>query len=165
MTEIRNSADCFFFCVFLKKCYNDSCFQEVICLAEILKLLVKLMAKVHNAIVRYCNVTFGGMSDKMLHFLIIGILGMGMIAIIYPMFRYLAKRKMIMAISWIYVFTLLVVITFGIEIGQKITNTGNMEFTDIVAGLTGFMCMFLIMMAIWGIVILIRKLIEKRSAY
>ena len=40
-----------------------------------------------------------------------------------------------------------------------------MEFTDIVAGLTGFMCMFLIMMAIWGIVILIRKLIEKRSAY
>ena len=31
---------------------------------EILKLLVKLMAKIHNAIVRYCNISFGGISDK-----------------------------------------------------------------------------------------------------
>ena len=132
-------------------------------MAEILKLLVKLMAKIHNAIVRYCNIYFGGISDKLLHFLIIGIIGMAMIAVIYPLFRYLAKKKLIMTISWIYVFTLLVVITFGIEIGQKITNTGNMEFTDIVAGLTGFICMFLAMMAIYGIFVLIRKLVMKKA--
>ena len=36
-----------------------------------------------------------------------------------------------MVIAWIYVFTLIIVITFAIEIGQKVTNTGNMEFADI----------------------------------
>ena len=86
---------------------------------EILKLLVKLMAKIHNAIVRYCNISFGGISDKWLHFIIIGLLGMIMIAFIYPLFKELAKKNLIMTISWIYVLTLLVVITFGIEIGQK----------------------------------------------
>ena len=133
-------------------------------MAEILQLLVKLMAKVHNAIVRYCNVTFGGISDKWLHFLIIGLLGMFMIAIIYPLFKELAKKNLIMAISWIYVFTLLVVITFGIEIGQKITNTGNMEFKDIAAGLAGFLSMFAVMVLIWGIVILVRKAIESHKS-
>lgn len=132
-------------------------------MAEILKLLVKLMAKIHNAIVRYCNISFGGISDKWLHFIIIGLLGMIMIAIIYPLFKELAKRNLIMAISWIYVFTLLVVITFGIEIGQKITNTGNMEFRDIAAGLAGFLSMFAIMLLIWGIVILIKRIIKSHN--
>ena len=132
-------------------------------MAEILKLLVKLMAKVHNAIIRYCNVTFGGISDKWLHFLIIGLLGMCMIAVIYPLFKELAKKNLIMTISWIYVFTLLVVITFGIEIGQKITNTGNMEFKDIAAGLAGFLSMFAIMLMIWGIIVLIKKIINHKT--
>ena len=34
--------------------------------------------------------------------------------------------------------TLIIVITFAIEIGQKVTNTGNMEFADIVFGVVGF---------------------------
>ncbi len=48
-----------------------------------------------------------------------------------------------MVIAWIYVFTLIIVITFAIEIGQKVTNTGNMEFADIVFGVVGFIVMFL----------------------
>ena len=47
-----------------------------------------------------------------------------------------------MTISWIYVFTLIIVITFAIEIGQKVTNTGNMEFADIMFGLVGFLLMY-----------------------
>lgn len=132
-------------------------------MAEILKLLVKLMAKIHNSIIRYCNVSFGGISDKWLHFIIIGLLGMIMIAVIYPLFKELAKKNLIMTISWIYVFTLLVVITFGIEIGQKITNTGNMEFKDIAAGLAGFLSMFAIMLMIWGIIVLIKKIINHKT--
>lgn len=76
-----------------------------------------------------------------------------MIAFIYPLFKELAKKNLIMTISLIYVFTLLVVITFGIEIDQKITNTGNMEFRDIAAGLAGFLSMFAIMLMIWGIIV------------
>lgn len=42
-------------------------------------------------------------------------------------------------------FTLIIVITFAIEIGQKVTNTGNMEFADIVFGVVGFIVMFFIL--------------------
>ena len=67
-----------------------------------------------------------------------------------------------MVIAWIYVFTVIVVITFAIEIGQKITKTGNMEFADIMYGLVGFMAMFLVFavirMILHGILKLIRYL-------
>lgn len=63
--------------------------------------------------------------------------------VVYPVFKWLAKHDHVMVIAWIYVFTLIIVITFAIEIGQKVTNTGNMEFADIVFGVVGFIVMFL----------------------
>ena len=99
-------------------------------------------------------------SDKELHFLVIGILGMMFIFVVYPVFKWLAKHDHVMVIAWIYVFTLIIVITFAIEIGQKVTNTGNMEFADIVFGVVGFIVMFFIFAVIReiykGIVSLIR---------
>ena len=50
----------------------------------------------------------------------------------------------IMTIAWIYVTTVMFVITFAIEIGQKITHTGNMEFADIMYGMVGYFVMFAI---------------------
>ena len=77
-----------------------------------------------------------------------------------PVFKWLAKHDHVMVIAWIYVFTLIIVITFAIEIGQKVTNTGNMEFADIVFGVVGFIVMFFIFAVIReiykGIVSLIR---------
>ena len=49
-----------------------------------------------------------------------------------------------MVIAFIYVFTVMIVITFAIEIGQKVSGTGQMEFADIMYGLVGFLAMFLI---------------------
>ena len=57
------------------------------------------------------------------------------IFVVYPVFKWLAKHDHVMVIAWIYVFTLIIVITFAIEIGQKVTNTGNMEFADAERGL------------------------------
>lgn len=123
---------------------------------------VILVSKIHNAIMHLNDSCDINLSDKDLHFLIIGLLGMGMIFVIYPLFRYLAARDRVMLIAWIYVFTVIVVITFAIEIGQKITNTGNMEFADIMYGLIGFMAMFcvflVIRMVFRGILWLIRYL-------
>ena len=65
-----------------------------------------------------------------------------------------------MVIAWIYAFTLIVVITFAIEIGQKITNTGQMEFADIMFGIVGFLAMFLVFAVIRGIWHLIMRLIR-----
>lgn len=111
---------------------------------ELLYFGVSLISKIHNMIMQLNNAFETNLSDKDLHFLVIGLLGMGMIFVIYPLFSYLAKKNHVMAIAWIYVFTVIVVISFAIEIGQKITHTGNMEFADIMYGLVGFLSMFLV---------------------
>ena len=65
-----------------------------------------------------------------------------------------------MVFAWIYVLTLIIVITFAIEIGQKVTGTGNMEFAEIVMGVFGFIVMFLVFSVLRGIYKLIRNLIR-----
>ena len=101
-----------------------------------------MISRVHTHVLRLNDAYEHQFSDKELHFLVIGLLGMGMVFVIYPVFKWLAKRNHEMVITWIYVFTLIVVITFAIEIGQSATNTGTMEFADIMFGLVGFIAMF-----------------------
>ena len=104
---------------------------------ELLYGIVELLAKIHSYLLRFNDAYEYNFSDKELHFLVIGILGMMFIFVVYPVFKWLAKHDHVMVIAWIYVFTLIIVITFAIEIGQKVTNTGNMEFADIVFGVVG----------------------------
>ena len=101
-------------------------------------------------------------SDKELHFIVIAIIGMLLLFVIYPLFKALS-RKHVMVIAWIYVFTVMIVLTFAIEIGQKITNTGNMEFADIMFGLVGFLAAFFVFCIIRGIYHLIRKYLIKKE--
>ena len=131
---------------------------------ELLYAGVGLVSLLHNKIMQLNNAYETNLSDKDLHFLVIGLLGMGMIFVIYPLFLHLARKNHVMVIAWIYVFTVIVVITFAIEIGQRVTNTGNMEFADIMYGLVGFLFMFLIFsilrMLYHGLLWLIRYLKE-----
>lgn len=101
-------------------------------------------------------------SDKELHFLIIGALGMAMIFVVHPVFKWLVKHDHIMVVSWIYVFTMIIVITFAIEIGQRVTHTGTMEFADIMFGVIGFICMFLVFSVIRGFYHLVMKVVNHR---
>ena len=123
--------------------------------------VVSLISRFHDKIMQLNNAYEANFTDKELHFLVIGLLGLGMIFVIYPLFKFLAKRNHEMVIAWIYVTTVIVVITFAIEIGQKITNTGNMEFADIMYGLVGYMVMFFIFLAIRWIFRRIRCAIRK----
>ena len=75
-----------------------------------------------------------------------------MIAIIYPFFKFLAKRHHFLTLTFIYVFTLIIVITFAIEIGQGITHTGTMDFVDIVAGIAGFLLMYIVLAIITSVI-------------
>ena len=129
---------------------------------ELLYWGVGLVARIHDKILQLNNAFEMNFSDKQLHFLIIGLLGMAMIFVVYPLFKYLAKHDHEMVIAWIYVFTVIIVITFAIEIGQKITGTGNMEFADIMFGLVGFLLMFVIFALIRIIFHLILRLIRRK---
>ena len=101
---------------------------------ELLYWIVEWIAKIHSHILRLNDAYEYNFTDKELHFLVIGMMGMGFIFVVYPVFKWLAKHEHVMVIAWIYVLTLIIVITFAIEIGQKVTGTGNMEFADIVMG-------------------------------
>jgi len=124
-------------------------------LKEFLYGMVEIVAQIHNKIMSLNDVKDYGFSDKELHFIVIGLLGMAGIFILHPLFTLLAKTNHVMVITWLYVVTVLVVITFAIEIGQKVTNTGAMDFVDIVSGMAGFFLMFLVFALIRGIIHLI----------
>lgn len=79
------------------------------------------------------------LSDKELHFFVVAIVGVLLIVVLYPLFRFLVKRNKTLYIVWIYVFTFLFAFTLLIEIGQRLTGTGMMDYMDTVAGLVGFM--------------------------
>ncbi len=120
--------------------------------------IVGQIAKIHSKLLSLNDQYEYNFSDKQLHFLVIGILGMAMIFIIHPIFSMLAKKGHTMIITWIYVFTLIIGITFAIEIGQGITHTGVMEFGDIAFGVVGFLLMFAVFAIIRGIIKLIIKI-------
>ena len=116
----------------------------------------------HTYILSWNDAYEANFTDKQLHFLVIGALGMAMIFIVQPIFTMLARRGHVLVISWIYVFTLILMLTFAIEIEQKITKSGVMDFDDILFGVWGFMLMFLIYAIIRGIIIGIYHLITRR---
>lgn len=132
-------------------------------MSKYLYLMVELIARIHNKLLKLNDAYEYNFTDKELHFLIIGALGMAMVFVVHPLFKWLAKTGHIMVISWIYVFTLIIVITFAIEIGQRVTNTGQMEFADIMFGVLGFISMFLVFSAVRGIYHLVLRLIRNRG--
>ena len=131
-------------------------------MADFLYVIVKMIAVIHDMIMTWNDSFETVFSDKELHFLVIGILGMGMLFVIYPLFKLLSENH-VLVIAWIYVFTVIIVIAFAIEIGQGITGTGKMDFDDIVAGVAGFMAMFIVFAAIRAVVLGIFRLIRSLS--
>ena len=93
-----------------------------------------IIARIHNYIMHLNDRFEYNFSDKALHFLVIGVLGIGLIFVVYPLFK----------------------------IGQKISGTGNMEFDDIVCGMRGFFTMFAAFVAVRGVYHGVRWLIKHR---
>lgn len=119
--------------------------------------LIDIIYKAHAYLLTLNDSYEAYLSDKELHFLIIGIMGILMLMVFYPLFKWLAKKNLEIVIAWFYVFTILVVITFAIEIAQWYSNSGVMEFRDIVAGLAGYFLMSFVFIVVVRIVELIKK--------
>lgn len=129
---------------------------------NIIKLLMNIINNIHDSL-KVLSAKFNlGFNDKQLHFVIIGIVGIFIFGVTQAIFKSISKYS-ITAISFIYTFTVLLVIVFGIEIGQKITSRGSMEFIDIVAGLLGFLYIFSIYMIIRIILYIIKQIVKKKK--
>lgn len=127
----------------------------------IIYYLVYWLAAIHDKILTINDSKQFFLTDKQLHFAVIGILGILMILIVYPIFRALAESGHTMVIAWIYVFTLILVITFAIEIGQWYSGTGFVETADIAYGVMGFLVAFALFSVIRGVYHAILRLIKK----
>ena len=124
--------------------------------------VVGIISRIHTYIMGMNDQVEYNFTDKELHFIVIAVLGIGLVLVIQPLFRWLAESGYTLAITFIYVFTLIVVITFAIEIGQKATGTGHMEFADITYGILGFIVAFIIYAVIRAIVKLIWNHIKNK---
>ena len=107
----------------------------------LLRELTLIMAQVHDSLMRLNDGFELRLGDKDLHFVIMALAAMLLFFLVHAVFRRLAKWS-ITAVSFIYVFTVMTVLGFAIEIGQRISGTGEIDFADIVAGLYGVLAFF-----------------------
>lgn len=127
---------------------------------SILEALVVLIAKSHSYILSLNDAYEKNFTDKQLHFLVIGLIGLAMVLVIYPLFKALSQNH-VLIIVFIYVFTLILVLTFAIEIGQWYSGSGTMDLDDVIFGVVGFLLMFVIFAVIREIILAIWRLIRK----
>lgn len=129
-------------------------------MVEILKLTAKFINDLHDKVLDIVSIAGYQLNDKQLHFIFMALIGIIIFAFTQIIFKKLSKYS-ITAISFIYTLTVMVVIVFAIEIQQKITNRGNMEFADIAYGLYGFLYIFFVYLLIKFIIIAIKKIYKK----
>ncbi len=127
-------------------------------MVRFLYFMVEGVAHIHDKLLQINDSSALFLTDKQLHFAVMGLLGMGLLLVIYPLFLLLSKRH-VLTIAWIYVFTVMVMLSFAIEIGQGITDTGNMDLEDVISGLAGFMLLFIIFAVLRMIFIGIKNLL------
>lgn len=142
--------------------YNARMMDNTSTLKKIVDILIDIIYKTHSRILSMNDAYESQLSDKQLHFIVIGLLGIAMLLVIYPLFKWMVKKHLTVLISWFYVFTVLVVITFAIEIGQWYSHTGEMDFNDILAGLVGYFAMSFIFLLVVAIIELIKSIFKKK---
>ena len=121
-----------------------------------------VVAQIHESLMHLNDNFELYFGDKDMHFIVMAVLGMILFFMVHFVFKRLAKWS-ITAISFIYVFTVMTVLGFAIEIGQKITGTGDMDFRDVVAGLYGVLAFFAVYTVYRLIELLVRHLMRDRK--
>ncbi|USK70629.1 hypothetical protein [Peribacillus asahii] len=117
---------------------------------EIIQMLVDIVNNLHDFIQIFVNHTLNlDLTDKDLHFWVMGVIGIMIFLFVLVVSRILAKMRFgITILSFLYTFTFMVVLVFAIEIQQALTNRGHMEFQDAIIGLLGFILFFLLFVAV-----------------
>lgn len=126
-------------------------------MTEILNGIVIVMNLIHDLIITIISGLGLPVNDKMIHFFFIGFLGLALYIFVDFTFKRLAKYG-ISLLSFIYTFSTIIVISLVIEIQQKITGEGNMEFSDITYGMWGFF----LFLAVFIVFSLLFKVIFKK---
>ena len=71
-------------------------------MADLLYYIVEKMAGIHDVLMTLNDSYETMFSDKELHFIVIGVLGMALLFVIFPLFKALSRHH-VLVIAWIYV--------------------------------------------------------------
>jgi hypothetical protein len=132
-------------------------------MGEAIKFIVEVVNNIHDILILILNDILGlQMTDKDMHFWIMGFIGIFTFASVYIISKWLSKFPIgIHLIAFLYTLTFMFVLVFAIEIQQAITSRGNMEFIDAIIGLWGFIALFLVYVGI-AVFFLLAKLIVRK---
>lgn len=132
--------------------------------SKIISKIITVVTYLHTEILGLNDSYELYLSDKELHFYVVAIFGFILLVVLFPLFNYLVKRKKTLYITWIYVFTFLLAFTLLIEVGQKLSGTGDMDYMDTIAGLVGFLLVSLIVFILRWLFMFIRYLFGGKSS-
>ena len=132
--------------------------------SKIISKIITVVTYLHTEILGLNDSYELYLSDKELHFYVVAIFGFILLVVLFPLFNYLVKRKKTLYITWIYVFTFLLAFTLLIEVGQKLSGTGDMDYMDTIAGLVGFLLVSLIVFILRWLFMFIRFLFGGKSS-
>ncbi|MCI3028474.1 hypothetical protein LMF32_05060 [Desemzia sp. C1] len=110
---------------------------------DIILILSEIMNQIHDILMVRVGIN---MTDKQLHFWVIGFIGLVTFLIVFVLVKLIQLLKFHTTIlSFIFTFIMMTVFVFAIEIQQAVSNSGNMEFADAIAGLWGFIVFFAVL--------------------
>lgn len=128
---------------------------------DILVKAVSLVTYMHSRILGINDSNELFLTDKELHFYTVAVFGVVLLLCLYPLFKYMVKRNKTMLITWLFVFVFLTGFTLLIEVGQKLTGTGDMDYLDTVAGLMGFIVASAILLIVRELWLLLKFLFNR----
>lgn len=113
---------------------------------DFIQILAEIVNNIHDFILLFVSDTLNSnATDKDLHFWIMGIIGIIIFLFVLFLSNLISRMRFgITILSFLYTFTVMVVLVFAIEIQQALTSRGNMEFQDAAVGLWGFIVFFLV---------------------
>ncbi|MFU2014745.1 hypothetical protein ACM6Q7_06655 [Peribacillus butanolivorans] len=130
---------------------------------EFIQILAEIVNNIHDFILLFVSDTLNSnATDKDLHFWIMGIIGIIIFLFVLFLSNLISRMRFgITILSFLYTFTVMVVLVFAIEIQQALTSRGNMEFQDAAVGLWGFIVFFLVFAAISSLYLLIKNFFKQ----
>ncbi|MBT2648017.1 hypothetical protein J7E52_15185 [Bacillus sp. ISL-34] len=130
---------------------------------EIIQILAEIVNNLHDFILFFVSDTLNSnATDKDLHFWIMGIIGIIIFLFVLFLSNLISRMRFgITILSFLYTFTVMVVLVFAIEIQQALTSRGNMEFQDAAVGLWGFIVFFMVFAVLSSIFLLVKNFFKQ----
>jgi hypothetical protein len=130
---------------------------------EFIQILAEIVNNLHDFILFFVSDTLNSnATDKDLHFWIMGIIGIIIFLFVLFLSNLIARMRFgITILSFLYTFTVMVVLVFAIEIQQALTSRGNMEFQDAAIGLWGFIVFFMVFAVLSSLFLLVKNFFKQ----